>query len=116
MDPNSTLDQILAEIHNYRRAVDEPFDSADVLVCGDEAINAADRMIELFDSLDEWLSKKGYLPTRWDRPAPQVDAEDLRAGVDEYREASHGDSGDAEYEAGHRLADAAEALLEKVYS
>jgi hypothetical protein len=49
MDPNATLEQIRV-----------------LLVFGDnEAV--ADELAELVSSLDEWLSKGGFLPQEWER-------------------------------------------------
>jgi hypothetical protein len=51
MDPNETLDQLLAiaeRIHD-----------------GDERPHDAGELADLLDNLDHWLSKGGFLPDRW---------------------------------------------------
>jgi hypothetical protein len=35
---------------------------------GENAMEAADRMSEYLEGLDQWLSKGGFLPTAWQPP------------------------------------------------
>jgi len=54
MDPNATL----AELRKYA-AAGIPADTRRV------QLQALDRMCELVQALDEWLTKGGFLPTDW---------------------------------------------------
>lgn len=55
MDPNATIQEM--------RRISER------LHCGEmddgDKIDAAHRLAELFDALDEWILKGGFLPTSW---------------------------------------------------
>lgn len=53
MDPDATLAQIRALIIQHQTSSEE-------MSTGD----AAD-LVDLVDSLDEWLTKGGFLPTEW---------------------------------------------------
>lgn len=63
MDPNANLTEIRSEL-------------SDIAVCRDSTagtdpgrvVEAAERVVTLFDALDEWLSKGGFLPDAWRRP------------------------------------------------
>lgn len=48
MDPNETLRQLRGELATDRAFIGEP-------------------VKELFEALDEWLTKGGFLPTEWER-------------------------------------------------
>lgn len=66
MDVNETLRaarELAADIHNPEIYVDE---------------NTADRMAELFTTIDEWLTKGGFLPDAWKR---KVQSRDVAAGL-----------------------------------
>lgn len=54
MDPNATLTEIRAIVaeHNGREFMSD---------------DTADRLTELVESLDEWLSRGGFLPSDWAR-------------------------------------------------
>lgn len=56
MDPNVTLAEIRRELADLDAARDE-FPDGNLLV-------------ELFEALDAWLRKGGFLPDDWDRPLP----------------------------------------------
>ena len=58
MDPNATL----AEARALAAAI-----TAGSLTTQDNAVENAERMAELFDALDQWLSKGGFLPRAWER-------------------------------------------------
>lgn len=49
MDPNATLDEIRDILKNQR------------------ARESAERLRELIESLDQWLSKGGFLPEAWEK-------------------------------------------------
>jgi hypothetical protein len=50
MDPNAALDQL-----------------RELLTGNDGSIDDYERAAEVFDGLDEWLSKGGFLPSAWER-------------------------------------------------
>lgn len=54
MDVNETLRALRDALQDWHR-FDDPMD----------ALNAADKVIESFESLDAWLSKGGFLPNEW---------------------------------------------------
>ncbi|AOT24733.1 hypothetical protein PBI_STASIA_77 [Mycobacterium phage Stasia] len=53
MAPDATLEELRLLMSDYRRHG---------LAMGTEAI---DRMVELMEALDEWMSKGGFLPADW---------------------------------------------------
>lgn len=63
MDPNTNLTEIRSEL-------------SDIAVCRDSTagadpgrvVEAAERVVDLFEALDEWLGKGGFLPDAWQRP------------------------------------------------
>lgn len=55
MDPNETL-------RNIRAIIREELNETD----GDR-LASLDDLVQLVDSLDEWLSDGGFLPSDWDR-------------------------------------------------
>jgi hypothetical protein len=58
MDPNACLREMLEITADFDKLED------------DEALIAANRLVDLVDGLDGWLSKGGFLPTRWERFLP----------------------------------------------
>jgi hypothetical protein len=56
MDPNATL----FEIRQLTAAIDVASDPV-------AAASQGERLAELVDALDEWLSKHGFLPDDWQR-------------------------------------------------
>jgi hypothetical protein len=57
MDPNETLEQLrdaIARLSAYLDAADP-----------DPNLSVADDVIEMFNSLDEWLSRGGFRPDDW---------------------------------------------------
>lgn len=56
MDPNETLQQLRKLItlwHNETGGTTE------------DSLERADRIVELFDGFDQWLSSGGFLPAAW---------------------------------------------------
>lgn len=53
MDPNEALKQLREELHEL--VIDDPS-------------GHNQRLVELFDGLDSWLSKGSFLPAAWARP------------------------------------------------
>lgn len=69
MDPNATLSQlrrVVARIHDNDATPRDPETAA--------MLQDADLLATLFDSLDEWISRGGFLPQEWssDRVAKAV--------------------------------------------
>jgi hypothetical protein len=58
MDPNQALSELRAAINDYQLATD-PASAAD----------AADRLAEHSQAIDNWLCQGGFLPDHWIRPA-----------------------------------------------
>ena len=58
MDPNANLEELRALV----RAGNEAHDNGEA-----PAPEDSERMVELVSSLDEWLSKGGFLPKAWER-------------------------------------------------
>jgi hypothetical protein len=58
MDPNTTLMML-------RQSVQECLSAREDNHMGDEVTVAALEALDLFDSLDTWLSKGGFPPTAW---------------------------------------------------
>jgi len=58
MDPDANLREQLQLVKKIMRAVDKdkPVELDDV-----------DRLVDLVDALDGWLSRGGFLPRRWER-------------------------------------------------
>ena len=54
MDPNATLKDLRAALHDYDEAIRKSV--------ADEAV---DRALDAIRALDEWLSKGGFLPEDW---------------------------------------------------
>jgi len=66
MDPDANLAELRREITEYIRiadVADRQFDEGP----------DADRIVELVQALDEWISKGGFLPVAWRVPAPKPD-------------------------------------------
>ncbi len=60
MDPNATLSQlrrVVARIHDNDATPRDPETAA--------MLQDADLLATLFDSLDEWISRGGFLPEGW---------------------------------------------------
>lgn len=55
MDPNATLEALRELVRQWHEADDLPEDFD------------ATRALELFDALDTWLKRGGFLPTSWER-------------------------------------------------
>lgn len=53
MDPNACLEELRALVAQQLK--DEPLDE-----------DQTNRLAELFDGLDEWLAKSGFLPDAWE--------------------------------------------------
>lgn len=53
MDPNATLEEMRAFVKKVLYSVDSA------------ATDDETRMAELFESLDEWITKGGFLPNAW---------------------------------------------------
>ena len=68
MDPNANLEEQLRLARQFIERADrgraERFHSGDTL-----------RLAELVQALDEWIVKGGFLPARWQRPAPRREHE-----------------------------------------
>ena len=58
MDPNAALDELRSWV--------------DGDLSGRPAQERADRMAELVDGLDQWLSKGGFLPDAWSNGGPRL--------------------------------------------
>lgn len=78
MDPNANLTELRALAQGtteHRRLADEAAagdsDDAEISVL-DAALNDYERMAELVQALDEWLTKQGFLPDAWQR-TPKVE-------------------------------------------
>lgn len=78
MDPNANLTELRALAQGtteHRRLADEAAagdsDDAEISVL-DAALNDYERMAELVQALDEWLTKQGFLPDAWKR-TPKVE-------------------------------------------
>lgn len=58
MDPNANLKEQLEQVQLllYGKALS-----------ADDYVEVAGRLAELVEALDEWLSKGGFLPGRWER-------------------------------------------------
>jgi hypothetical protein len=54
MDPNATLEELLALVEQHFETDGEPLDEHDVA-----------RMAELVSALDGWIVNGGFLPQRW---------------------------------------------------
>lgn len=54
MDPNATLQALRAALIDYDQAIRKSV-----------ADEAADRALEAFRALDEWIAKGGFLPEDW---------------------------------------------------
>ncbi len=59
MDPNIALDEIRTSVQEFKELSDDNF--VDALI-------EADKIVERFEALDEWLSKEGFLPGAWAIP------------------------------------------------
>jgi hypothetical protein len=59
MDPNTALEEIRDSIQEFEGL------SRDNFV---DALIEADKIVERFKALDEWLSKEGFLPGAWAIP------------------------------------------------
>lgn len=57
MDPNATVKELRELCEEIAEALDNGADAGD--------INAEARFVELFQGLDEWMSKGGFLPEAW---------------------------------------------------
>ena len=71
MDPNATLSELrslTAELHDLEEEYQERQDEVDeqVVLLG-SIRDVAARMGELFEALDGWISKGGFLPSAWVR-------------------------------------------------
>jgi hypothetical protein len=60
MDPNANIKEIREIVGELRKAGDNAVDGISVILGAD-----TDRLVELWDSLDQWLSKGGFLPDAW---------------------------------------------------
>lgn len=58
MDPDAALREIRAAIQRFHVAVFENDHEEDQL-------GEATQVIELFEGLDQWLTRKGFLPRAW---------------------------------------------------
>jgi hypothetical protein len=58
MDPNAALKELRQLAGRFEKGEDEPGDGA--------------RMGELFDALDDWLSRGGFLPQGWSNGGKRV--------------------------------------------
>jgi hypothetical protein len=54
MDPNATLQALRAALSDYDQAIRKSV-----------ADEAADRALEAFRALDEWITRGGFLPEDW---------------------------------------------------
>jgi hypothetical protein len=61
MDPNKTLEELRMMLKDYLEASDKSDDGVDL---NEEA---ARRVVESFEDLDDWLRKGGFLPEDWAR-------------------------------------------------
>jgi hypothetical protein len=58
MDPNEALKRAREAIERYQ-------DDASLGFNTDTRLEAADKLADAFEALDEWLSKGGFLPLEW---------------------------------------------------
>jgi hypothetical protein len=58
MDPDVALDDIREAIAEFEELSEDNFV---------DALRLADKIVETFTGLDEWLSKSGFLPADWQR-------------------------------------------------
>ena len=65
MDPDTNL----LEQRSIARRIKHLIDS-EAVYSQEDMIEDLDRLAELIDALDGWLSKGGYLPERWKREGP----------------------------------------------
>ena len=65
MDPNANLKEQLDLTRSL--LIDSDRDELEKLFNTEELADAAYRLAELVEALDGWLSKKGFLPKRWER-------------------------------------------------
>lgn len=57
MDPEAVLDKLRETIAEYRKWSGH--------ACDQRALDEADKMADLFEVLDRWLSQGGFLPEDW---------------------------------------------------
>jgi hypothetical protein len=66
MDPNATLAKVRrlsARLRDRNAFVEPGTSTTDMLLAGR-------RLAELIQSLDDWLTRAGFLPTAWDHKCP----------------------------------------------
>lgn len=66
MDPN----ECLKRLRECVRAMDE----ASTRMDSQRVLEEADELVEVFDALDGWLRKGGFVPLDWQQPTSDIEA------------------------------------------
>lgn len=74
MDPNANLEEI-RELCSVIGEMQSPLDQ--------HIIETSDRLVELLEAMDEWLSKGGFLPDAWKLAAGEAHWQTVLASTNE---------------------------------